>query len=170
MERYVAFIEIIGLPVLIERPGDLQRRILRELEDPLATLGDARIGEIPAKFLVNSYRATTFAEGVAVSTTANALGLGLLIALCTRLCERLHQHGLHVRSAATRGVMVHTTHVATGPALIKARALAATAEVDALILLSNTVDRDVQAFADGGFIDIRRLDCDGRRHVHLSSA
>ena len=79
MERYVAFIEIIGLPVLVERPGDRLQRILRELEDPLATLGDARIGEIPARFLVNSYRATTFAEGIALSTDANQLGLALLL-------------------------------------------------------------------------------------------
>ncbi len=170
MERYVAFIEIIGLPVLVERAGELQRRILRELEDPLATLADARIGEIPAQFLVNSYRASTFGDGVAISAEANPLGLGLLLSLCTRLCERLHEHGLHVRSAAARGAMVHTTHIATGPALIQARSLAATAEVDALILLSNQVDADVHHFAArGGFVDIRRLDCDGRRHLHLSS-
>lgn len=172
MERYVAFIEIIGLPVLVERPGDRLSRILRELEDPLATLGDARVGEIPARFLVNSYRATTLADGVAISTSANQLGLALLLSLCTRLRERLHHHGLHVRSAVARGAMVHTTHVATGPALVKARALATTAERDALILLSDRVDADVHAFASGGspFASIRRLDCDGRRHLHLSTA
>lgn len=172
MERYVAFIEIIGLPVLVERPGDRLARILRELEDPLATLGEARIGEIPARFLVNSYRATTFAEGVALSTDANQLGLALLLSLCTRVCDRLHQHHLHVRSAAARGAMVHTTHIATGPALLQARTLAATAEVDALILLSERIDADVHAFAESGspFANIRRLDCDGRRHLHLSTA
>src|SRR3954451_12200240 len=112
MERYLAFIEIIGLPVLVERPGESLRRLLRELEDPIATLGDARIGEVPARFLVNSYRASTFCDGVAISTDANVLGLGLLLSLCTRLCERLHRHRLHVRSAAARGTMVHTTHIA----------------------------------------------------------
>jgi hypothetical protein len=172
MERYVAFIEIIGLPVLVERPGDRLARILRELEDPLATLGDARIGEIPARFLVNSYRATTFAHGVAISTDASQLGLALLLSLCAQLSERLRGHGLHIRSAAARGAMAHTTHIATGPALLQARALAATAVIDALILLSDRVDADVHAFASGGspFANIRRLDCDGRRHLHLSTA
>ena len=171
IDRYCAFIDILGFRDLVRRLGgdnsqfETLRTLLAKIHSPVnpATKG-----------WHIDFRAQSISDAVAISTIANDTGLIHLFIAIEKLAVELLKEGYLIRGALVKGKLYHDDKMVFGDALIHAYELESTIVRFPRVMITRDVMQDVEGFCSGFLSDrrgiyqshIEQAD-DGPHYVHV---
>lgn len=146
VDSYIAFLDILGMKNLIERPYNDIRAIFNAAESGRELYGEIQVASGESFIAQNHLKMTIMSDAIILSIDSKIeLALSKLIGFSSYLIHSLLMvldYPIFVRGGITRGAIFHDDNIVFGPGLVSAYNLENEIANSMRCVVSNTLDTD----------------------------